>query len=89
VQPSVTLNERIDPTSINGSSFYLYNNTERRAVPGSWTLDATGVVLTFIPAELLEADHQYYLYVGYSPYLYDLSGNRINNTNRYFRVGEE
>jgi hypothetical protein len=52
-------------------------------------LDATGVVLTFIPAELLEADHQYYLYVGYSPYLYDLSGNRINNTNRYFRVGEE
>ena len=30
VQPTVTLNERLDPTTINDDSFYLFDTTENR-----------------------------------------------------------
>jgi hypothetical protein len=84
VQPSVTLSERIDTTGLNDTSFYLYDNTDRLNVPGTWAWDATILALRYIPSQLLEADHQYYLYVSWNARFYDLAGNQINNTNRYF-----
>ncbi|MCP4993628.1 MAG: hypothetical protein GY934_07570, partial [Gammaproteobacteria bacterium] len=84
----VTLSERVDPTSINSSSFYLYDRTEGRKVAGNWALSSGDRVLTFTPDALLEADHRYDLNVGYHPYLKDLAGNYITqNTQRYFYTG--
>jgi hypothetical protein len=84
VQPSVTLSERIDTTGINDTSFYLYDNTERRKVAGTWAWDADSLELRFMPSQLLEADHQYYLYVSWNTRFNDLAGNIINNSFRYF-----
>ncbi|MCP5009237.1 MAG: Ig-like domain-containing protein, partial [Aestuariibacter sp.] len=84
----VTLSERVDPTSINSSSFYLYDGTEGRKVAGNWALSSGDRVLTFTPDALLEPDHRYDLNVGYHPYLKDLAGNYITqNTQRYFYTG--
>lgn len=85
----VGLSERIDPTTVGGNSFYLYDNTRGRRVAGSWALSTDGQTLRFSPTELLEPLHQYYFYVGYSPYLKDLAGNNIHASYRYFSTGEE
>jgi len=84
----VDFNERVDPTTINNSSFRLYDQTENRNLEGGWELSNNDTSLRFIPAADLEPDHRYYLYVGYSPYLYDLAGNRLStNQSRYFNTG--
>ncbi|WP_143870908.1 Ig-like domain-containing protein [Catenovulum sediminis] len=80
--------ERVDKTTIDGNTFYLYDNTDRLTVASSWALSTDGLTLTLTPDALLTADHNYYLYVGYSPYLTDLSGNRIAQNNyKYFWTG--
>lgn len=84
----VGLSERIDPTTINGNSFYLYDNRVNRRVAGSSTLSADGRTLRFLPDQLLSANTQYYLYVSWNDYLTDLGGNRIDNAYRYFTTGE-
>ena len=84
----VTFHERVDVTTVDSGSFYLWNNTTGENTPGSWTLSSDGLTLEFTPDELLDADTRYYLYVGYSPYLMDMAGNLIAQNNyRYFTTG--
>lgn len=86
----VSLSERVDSTTVDSSSFYLQNTTANTRVAGSWSMTADGLRLTFTPDEALAAENRYYLYVGYSPYLTDLAGNRVaQNRNRYFNTGTE
>ncbi|KMT65209.1 Ig-like domain-containing protein [Catenovulum maritimum] len=80
--------ERVDKTTIDGNTFYLYDNTDRVTVPSSWDLTSDGLTLTLTPDALLTAEHTYYFYVGYSPYLTDLAGNHIAQNNyKYFVTG--
>ncbi len=83
----VELSERVDPTTINDTSFYLYDNTERRKVAGDWLLGNNDTVLRFNPAADLEPDHRYTFYVSSYPYLEDLAGNRLSGSSRYFDTG--
>ncbi|MDP2560626.1 Ig-like domain-containing protein [Psychrobium sp. 1_MG-2023] len=84
----VTFNERIDSTTVDKNSFYLWNNTTGLNVPGTWLLSNDGLTLQFIPEQPLESNTRHYLYVGYSPYLTDLSGNLVAQNNyRYFTTG--
>ena len=73
----VSFSERVDPTSITKDSFYLRETGENRRVSGSWTLGATGTVLTFIPDNQLEPFHVYELSFSYGQPLKDLSGNSL------------
>jgi len=81
--------ERIDPVTLNSSSFRLYNLTESRYVTGVLSLSDDGRRITMTPEEALESLHKYRIYSGYSPYLRDLAGNYIG-TNNYtdFTAGE-
>ena len=84
----IELSERVDPTTVDINSFRLYDNTENRYVAGSRVLSADGRIVRFVAEENLEPDHRYDFYVGYSPYLQDLAGNRIaQNNSRYFYTG--
>lgn len=83
----ITTSERIDPTSLNASSLYLYDSVTGLSPSGSRSIDAAGTRLTFTPDENLIANHRYYLYAGYGIGLMDMSGNKIVNTYRYFTTG--
>ncbi|MBR9911255.1 MAG: hypothetical protein GYB33_12980 [Gammaproteobacteria bacterium] len=84
----VTLDERVDPTTVDAARFYLLDEqAANAAVPGSIAVSADGLTLTFTPDELLKANGQYRLYVSYS-YFFDLAGNLINRGNRRFFTGE-
>jgi large repetitive protein len=79
--------ERIDPTTVDNDSFYLYNNTINAKVIGDWNLSNDGIRLQFIPDDLLASNNQHYLYIT-SPYITDLSGNRLAaGAFRYFTTG--
>jgi hypothetical protein len=84
----VTLSEPVDPTTINTSSFRLWDNSTNLNVPGEWQLSDDKMTLTFIPDKELRESRRYWFYVGYSPYLTDLAGNFIAQNNyRYFTTG--
>lgn len=84
----VTFSERIDSATIDKGSFYLWNNTTGLNIAGTRVLSDDGLTLTFIPEEPLDENTRHYLYVGYSPYFTDLSGNLVAQNNyRYFTTG--
>lgn len=87
---SVDFSEQIDRATIDENTFYLQNRTTNSKVAGAWSLTSNGLSLRFTPDALLDANTRYDWYVGYSPYLNDLSGNRIaTNSYRYFVTGTE
>jgi large repetitive protein len=72
---------------VDNDSFYLYNNTINAKVIGDWNLSNDGIRLQFIPDDLLASNNQHYLYIT-SPYITDLSGNRLAaGAFRYFTTG--
>lgn len=84
----VTFSERIDPSTINDTAFYLYNNNSRRKVEGEFALLDNNTRLQFIPDSILSEDTLFYFYVGYSPFLKDLAGNNVGqNGFRSFYTG--
>jgi hypothetical protein len=86
----VSYNEIVSRPTIDEDSIYLLNSSNNARVAGSRTLSSDGKTLTFIPSALLDSEVLYYLYVGYSTYLYDLSGNIVGqNGFRSFRTGSE
>ncbi|GGW96886.1 hypothetical protein GCM10007391_33710 [Alteromonas halophila] len=87
----VGLSERIDPTTvIIDSSLRLYDTDDGVNVAGSYALSDDGTQLEFIPDNNLAANHRHYWYVGYSPYLQDMAGNRVaQNQFRQFVTGSD
>ena len=83
----ITASERLDPTSIGANnSFYLWDSTGR--VEGDWALDEAGTLLSFNPEADLLPNRRYNLYVSYSPFIRDLSGNNVGlYSSRYFTTG--
>ena len=83
----IQLSERIEPTSINGTSVRFYDQTTATWLSTTRTLSADGKTITVIPDALLEIGHRYYTYTSYYAYLTDMSGNRINAYNPWFYAG--
>jgi len=74
---TVRVNERLDPASINESSFYLYDHLTARKVVGDWVLSEGGQRISFVPAADLDAKRTYTLYWSYNAFLTDYAGNRV------------
>ncbi|MGQ8365397.1 Ig-like domain-containing protein [Glaciecola sp. 1036] len=81
---SVKVSDRIDSTTVvtysAGGSIYLYNRTNGTYPAGQGQVSSDGQTITFVPDALLGENKQYDLYVNYSPYLYDVAGNRLSNS---------
>lgn len=86
----VSYYEPIDRATVDEDTIYLYNVSNATRVPATRTLSSDGLTLTLIPNSNLDTDTAYYFYVGYSPYLYDYSGNIVGaNGFRSYRTGTE
>ena len=80
---SVVLDERVDPTFVNASVFFLRDEQTLVNVPGAIGLSTDGTEISFIPDINLDANGEYRLYVRYFA---DLAGNYmiISNSRRFF-----
>ncbi len=70
----VRLNERVDPLSLNASTFWVYDDALNKLVAGTTILSEGNTVITFVPDAPLEIGHQYHLRVSYYEGLKDLAG---------------
>ncbi len=85
---TVDFSERIDPTTLNLNSFYLYDTQTGLKVRGQIQVSDDAMRIEFIPDEPLRPNRRFYLYLSYSPYITDLAGNIIAQHNyRYFSTG--
>jgi len=75
----VRLSERIDPLTMNASSFYLQDLTLNKRVVGVSTLSENDTHLSFVPNVDLLPYHKYRLYWSYGTFLLDLAGNRVGS----------
>ena len=82
----VTFSRRIfAPSVVNGNTFFLVETAQPgAAIPGSFTVDGTGEVLTFIPFIPLSmmTDHRVILTTG----ILDLGGKTLNLTRSFVPV---
>jgi len=81
-QLEIRLDERVDPLSLNTSSFWVYDDTYDKVIPGTFSLSEGNTRITFTPAAPLEIRHVYWLRASYYEKLYDLAGNEF--TYRYY-----
>lgn len=89
-QLSVTFDEAIDPTTIDDDSFYLYDTRTGITIEGERLLSSENKTVSFVANETLRGGVRHYFYVGYSPYLTDLAGNRVGSSSyRYFDISYE
>lgn len=87
---TVTFTEPVDKATIDSSTHYLYDASTSLNVPTTWALSEDGMTLTLVPDDPLRANHVFYWYLGYSPYLTDYAGNLVaQNSYRYFRTTDE
>ena len=86
VAPSLTLTEQVDPATVLADRFFLRDEQTFTNVPGTISISADRLTLTFTPAATLKESAPYRLFIS-SSQVTDLAGNRINNTNRRFFTG--
>ncbi len=85
----IRFNDRIDYLSINDSSLRLINMDSGQQIDVDYALSMDGHSITMTPTRPLEIGQRYRVYVTYSTYLYDLSGNSINSMNYIFTVDRD
>ncbi|MEW6995945.1 Ig-like domain-containing protein, partial [Colwelliaceae bacterium MEBiC 14330] len=66
---TIDINEAVAPTSLNGSTVRIYNQTEVRDIDGEISLSDDGKRVQFSPEGGLTAGHQYRALISYSPYM--------------------
>ncbi len=79
--------ERIDPTTVQlgTNSLRIYDTVSRRNVAARFELSEDRQSIELIPEEALKPNRTYDWYAGYSPYIYDLSGNIVALNQLYSR----
>ncbi|MCK4494388.1 MAG: Ig-like domain-containing protein, partial [Methylococcales bacterium] len=82
---TVQLSERVDPTTVTNQSFNIL--TDNKPIEGARTLSDDGLTLTFTPKQALKPSATHSIQISYSPYLTDLSGNKINSVGYSFTTG--
>ncbi len=76
---SLQANAPVDPTSVNTSTFQVYDDTLDQTVAGSYTFSTDGATVYFVPAAQLATGRQYSVYFsGYG--MTDLAGNLVTNS---------
>ena len=81
-QIDIVTSERFDPSTVDKNSVRIYDATDGvYDVSGSFVFSDNNTRITFRPDTLLDADHQYRIYVSYyqQKNITDLAGNRIGN----------
>jgi YD repeat-containing protein len=84
VTPTAVFTRPINPLTMNAGNIYLVNNSNNTRVPGTLSLSADAMTVTFTPSAPLAASTQYYFAVYYTT---DEAGNGTNNPTTYFTTG--
>jgi len=79
---SLQANAAIDPTTVNGSSFLLQDNTLNAPVNGSYSESADGTTVYFVPTSPLAIGRSFSLYYS-SRGMTDLAGDLLNSCCNY------
>ncbi len=74
---SLQANAEVDQTSVNTTTFEVYDTTLNQIVAGSYTLSPSGTTVYFVPATQLATGRQYSVYFNQQG-MTDLAGNRIS-----------
>ena len=80
VNVAITLqaNAPIDGSTVNSSTFQVYDNTLNQYVPGTYSLSADSTSVYFVPNTQLATGRAYYIYyAGYG--MTDLAGNSLTS----------
>ncbi len=78
----VEFNEAIDPATIDEATFYVYDYMTGQNIAGSRSVDSTGRVIYFTPAEPLSVGREYLITV--TTGIQDIAGNVLNRWNGWF-----
>jgi len=84
VAPTVVFSAPINPLTMTSANVYLVNNSNSQGVPGTLSLSADNLTVTFTPSAALAANTQYYLGVFN---VTDEAGNVYGGSNTYFTTG--
>jgi hypothetical protein len=69
----------VNPVSVNSQSLRVLDNTNGgHDIPGTRTVSANLMTVTFVAAGQLPSNHQICLYASYNTSVYDLAGNTFN-----------
>ncbi len=83
----VTLNERIDPTTVTSDALYLFSVTENRPIDATLSLSNEGTLLSLKLNEVLSVRQEYKIMLSSASGLYDLAGNRMEAIEGLFKTG--
>ena len=78
---TLKLNKRVNPLSVNSTSFYFLDDNTQKQFPATFVVSADRLTATLTPSSLLAANERYCFAWSYYASLVDLSGNNFN----YFR----
>jgi hypothetical protein len=73
---ALRFNETIDPSTVHGGTFLLYDNTTGQQAPGTYTVSADARTVSFVPSTALAVNRGYSVYFSYYG-ITDLSGNGV------------
>jgi hypothetical protein len=78
----IQFSKRIDPFTVNGSTFYLYPQDTGIPMAGSIVVSADGQTATLTPAEPLQTETTYWVIATYG--ITDLEGQALSYFQSYF-----
>jgi hypothetical protein len=78
------ITEPVDPSGVDGNSFYLYDTVTGLKVPAAVSLSGDGKTLMLVPGASLSVSRTYQIYVNQSGTIMDLSGNPLAFTNVFY-----
>ena len=78
----LTTSRAIDPTTVNGNSLTLFDQTTGNPLVGTWSTSPNGMVVSFLPSPNLIAGHSYEY--SWTPSMQDIDGNFLNAGNATF-----
>jgi len=81
VAPTVVFNKRMNPISINPSTFLMYDQTTGQYLPSSVTISADRKSAMLTPSSPLKTNTQYQFYISG---MTDTTGNPASNSSSFF-----
>jgi hypothetical protein len=82
---TIQFNKPVDRSTVNATNLTLTDQNTSQNITGTILVDATGYLATFIPNQILAANHQYQAYPQSG--ITDTFGNALSYTYTYFTTG--
>ncbi len=79
----IQMSQPVDPGTVNSGTLALVNTSTGQTVPGSYSVSADGLTISFLPAAPLTANSPYsvnFLGAGFGTGIADLAGNSLQGT---------